>query len=144
MLKCLWQNEWLDMVQKTNKGKALCNIKNKIEYWPWTSHKNRLVESALARLRIGHVGLNKHLFRFNLSSTDQCLCGNTETIEHFLLICPIQNQNRIKLKKSLDTLGVPLTVGNVLGGGDFPRNIQFDILNEVSRFLLESGKLGTL
>ena len=75
-LNHLWQSKWLEKIQKTNKGKALYKVKNKLEYWPWTSHKNRLVESALARLRIGHVGLNQHLFRFKLSPTEHCLCGS--------------------------------------------------------------------
>ena len=58
-------------------------IKNKIETWPWASVKNRRIETALSRLRIGHVGLNNHLNRFEMSETNQCTtCRVSPTFSH--------------------------------------------------------------
>ena len=46
----------------------------------------------MAKLRIGHIGLNQHLFRFQLVDSPLCECGEVETRENLLMHC-IQYQN---------------------------------------------------
>ena len=88
LLRNQWQEHWYNTMRISGKGNHLFKIKMKIEEWKWVSHSDRRVETAMARLRMGHVGINQHLYRFNMSDTDLCDCGSTETITHFLFQCP--------------------------------------------------------
>jgi hypothetical protein len=51
-----WQQKWLGDTPDSGTGLFLLQIKDKIKNWPWASNKNRLVETALARLWLGHAG----------------------------------------------------------------------------------------
>ena len=70
----------------TNGGKLLKRnylsmnavVRDTVGHWQWAYHKNRTIECALARLRIGYVGVRHHLKRFGMVSTDCCLCGAVE------------------------------------------------------------------
>ena len=64
------------------------SIKNKVGTWKHANQKSRY-ETVLARLRSGHVGLAQHSFRVQLKDGPLCNCGQVETIEHFLLQCPL-------------------------------------------------------
>ncbi|KAF2357973.1 Reverse transcriptase domain [Trinorchestia longiramus] len=50
---------WLQQVRVTRKGRHLVQIRDTSGSWPWASHRNRRVETALARLRVGHTDWNK-------------------------------------------------------------------------------------
>ncbi|KAF2353534.1 Integrase catalytic core [Trinorchestia longiramus] len=65
-----WDSTWLQQVRVTGKGRHLVQIRDTSGIWSWASHRNRRVETALARLRVGHTGFRSHLFRFNQT----CLC----------------------------------------------------------------------
>ena len=67
-------NLW-HMVEITNKGKYLPQIKPKINYWPWSCHRNRTVETLIAKLRIGHANSNQNKYRFQLTPSPVCSCG---------------------------------------------------------------------
>ncbi|KAF2351861.1 Ribonuclease H domain [Trinorchestia longiramus] len=49
---------WLQQVRVTDKVLHLVQIRDTYGSWPWASHRNRRVETALARLRVGHTGWN--------------------------------------------------------------------------------------
>ena len=58
----------------------------------------------LTRLRLGFSHLNEHKFRHNFRDTVSAMCDSGSEIEstqHFLLRCPIFNDERKKLFKSL-------------------------------------------
>lgn len=132
------------MVNNTDKGRSLLLVRDVLGYWPWTSYRNRSIETALARLRIGHVGLNKHLCRFNLSSTNLCSCGCVETVTHFLLQCPNYAVARTDLQVGLHDLNIAVTVKNMLGGGKFTSQTQCKIQHLVAQYLIATKKLGNL
>ena len=79
---------------------------------------NGSIESALVRLRIGHVGLNQHLLRVNMSDTPLCDSGELENREYFLIYCPLYTQQRYSLLAELRklTIHLSLTVKLLLGG----------------------------
>ena len=56
------------------------------------------------QLRLGRSALNCHLFPIGLSLTKSCYCGNTETLQHFLLDCKLYDQARGKLFQKLEGL----------------------------------------
>ena len=128
----------------TDKGRHLYRIKKSIAHWPWTSHKMRSIETGLAKLRIGHVGLMSHLARFNMSDTHLCPCNNTETVEHFLMQCPLYEDIRTEMYLKLNSLNVPMNIRNVLGGGEYNIHKQKKIQDAIASFLINSGRLGML
>jgi len=143
-MKEQWQSRYLQGVALTNKGRKLAEIKNVISNWPWSANRSRIVETSLARLRIGHVGLNEHLNRFNMNDSKYCQCGLVESVEHFLLECMLNSNSRCRLFISLRKLGVTPTLKNILGGGDFPLNVQEQIVCSMTEFLLSTGRLKEL
>ena len=56
------------------------------------------------QLRLGRSALNCHLFQIGLSDTKLCLCGNTETLQHFLLDCELYDHARSLLFQKLEGL----------------------------------------
>ena len=112
--------------------------------WSWASHKSRVVETSLAKLRIGHVGLKSHLFRLNIAASSNCYCGLPETISHYLFQYPLFANARITFYESIKRLNVPMTLTNILGGGDFPVDKQSQILMNTVVYLRATNKLLTL
>ena len=127
-----WREYWFREVFSTGKGKPLFLLKDDPAFWEWTSHPMRSFETALAKFRIGHVGLNSHLHRFNIVGTDLCNCGEVETISHFIFQCPQYDELRTTMFEEFQKLGIPLTLRNLLGAGNYVLAIQRKIL-EVSK-----------
>ena len=118
-------------------------IKKKFIKWPWASSKCRRMETALARLRIGHSRLNAHLHRFGLTDDPNCsFCLTPATTKHLLEECLKYNTQRNSLYHSLHKLGIlnPNT-RILLGGGDYDAQIQNDIRQAVELFLRCSGSI---
>ena len=137
-----WQQKF-DIV----KGELhLGDIKSKIKNWPWVKNKNRRIETALARLSLGHVGLNKHLNRFNQADSPLCQrCNTDETTEHFLRQCTNYGPARRKMLRNLQLLNIDNpSIAVLLGGGDFSKDKQNKIGDIVSNYLCETGRLGDL
>ena len=106
--------------------------------------KNRVLETAICRLRLGHVGLNKHLHRVKASPTDLCNCGQIESVEHFIMFCPLWKSEREKLFKSITSLKVQITLQNILGGGNFDTNTQVGVMHYLGEYLCNTKKINTL
>ena len=132
------------MVNITNKGKYLPQIKPKIGYWPWSCHRNRTVETVLAKLRIGHANFNQHKFRFLLTPSPVCRCGLMESVSHIMLQCSLYANERTDLYDELQKLKVNFTMKNLLGGGEFAEPTQKIIINGVANYLKKINKLYTL
>ena len=136
-----WQQQWINKVNLTKKGNHITTVRDKVGPWPWAHHKKRVVETVFAKLRIGHVNLKQHLFRFGLSDSPLCSCGEMETVAHIFIDCPIYDEKVIELQQQLTQIGVPLTVKNLLGGGNFPLPKQLLIINIAAEYLQNIGKL---
>ena len=119
-------------------------IKPKIGYWPWVRHKNRAIETAITRLRIGHVELNDFLHRTRQRDSPDCtVCSTPETTDHYLLQCSRFLGSRQKLISALRRAGITtINSKNLLGGGDFPSHQQTQITEALGIYLRESGLHG--
>ena len=64
----------------------------------------------IARLRTGHSSLNGYLARFNIIDKAICLgCGGAEeTVHHFLLVCPIYERMRDRMRKEVGVGGMKI------------------------------------
>ena len=121
-------------------------IKPTIEKWPWSNTKRRLTETAMVRLRIGHVGLNKHLHRFNMADSPLCeVCREQETVQHYLLTCRRYERQRIKLKTRLNKMNInDINHITLLGGSQHSPKVKIQITKVVEDYLQDTGRLGSL
>ena len=143
-IKNVWTSYWNEKVNNHNIGRALKSIVSSLGEWPWAHNKIRAVETALSRLRIGHVSLREHLFRFHLSPDPYCQCGEVESIVHFLLHCSLLDEIRLDLRNEILLVDENITfdIKTLLGGNEnLNEDQQFYIVSKVSKFLLKSGKL---
>ena len=86
----------------------------------------------LTRLRTGHSGLNEFLHRFNLIEEPQCSCTcGTESVRHYLLICPNYERERDKLRRSVGMQG--MRVECLLGDNNLIHH-TLDYVAETKRF----------
>ena len=114
--------------------------------WPWTFVKDRSLEVAMARLRIGHSRLGAHMFRIGLAASPNCVfCGVPETVEHFLLRCYRLHSFRCEMLAAISRLGVrPVSLSVLLGGGAYSLDMKERLAYLVMGFLRKSGKLGSI
>jgi hypothetical protein len=131
-----WQQVWLGNVQATGKVLFLTLVRSEVGLWPWAANNDRIIVTALARLCLGHAGVDAHLARFHLLDSLHCSCGaDTETIEHMLIYCLLHRLAWNCLALSLIAINVDLTVKNLLGGGPFPIETQSEIVEVFSSFI---------
>jgi len=140
----MWENKWKENADILNKGKHLTQIRESLGYWEWAENKSRRIETAMARLRLGHVGLNKHLHRFNMALSEDCVCGEVETVSHYLLECPLYEQLRAAMRIKLLPHNVECNLKNLLGGGNFSSSTQNTIVRVVALYLQGTGRLNQL
>ena len=137
-----WQKKWS---QQTTVGRHMASIKQAVESLPWAYiPNNRILETVMARLRIGHCGLNAHLYKFGLHHTPFCECGLPETISHCLIDCEMYRQPRLRLRNLLGQHRLSFVLKNLLGGATCKAELQHRILVVLVQFLTVVGKLGTI
>ena len=80
-----WQREWSSV---ENQEKQLREVKPEIEYWNSSSNKNRRIETALTRLRIGHTNLTHSYLMVRGTDPPYCnRCNVRITVKHVLVEC---------------------------------------------------------
>ena len=101
-----------------------------------------LAEIVIYCLRMGHVGLNDYLHRFNMHASNLCQeCRAPETIEHFLLYCQKYDLERGNLLQQLRKHNVfGLSVKTLLGGSAQHYNERRSIYAAITTFLLAMGR----
>ena len=124
--KVIFQQRLISTVNERNIGRFGFSIENKIECWKHAFQKSRRLETVLARFRSGHGGVASRLFRFGIVNRPLCKCGDIEDVEHFLLQCPIYNQQRNKLIYNINQLKLNqrLDIKLLLGVSKNSENIQ--------------------
>jgi len=132
--KSQWDSTW----RRELKSSHLHRITNRVQAQPSSAIYNiaagRRQRVNLARLRTGHCSLNQYLHRFGIEESPLCSCGNgaEETVEHFLIHCPLFDKERSKLMKKVGIGG--MWVEKLLG---YPKFIPFtlDFVEETGRFV---------
>ena len=141
----LWTQSWKRQVASSLKGQFLSDTLASPKYRPWLGMKSRMHEVALARLRLGHVGVLHHLHRFNMAESEICeACQVPETVQHFLLECERYSGIRDTMKRELLMLGVTFALGNLLLGGNFNNKTQCKINKIVLQYTVRTGRISEL
>ncbi|XP_064470301.1 uncharacterized protein LOC135385055 [Ornithodoros turicata] len=104
---------------------------------------SRHVEVLLTRLRCLALPLNFYLHRAGVSHSPACAhCGQEETVEHFLLHCPLYDRSRLSyLAQPLARQGVPLSLDAILSfGASHTEKWRFEIASRAAAFLTICGR----
>ena len=93
-------------------------------------------------MRIGHVGLNSYLHRFNIVSIETCqYCNLPETLEHYLLYCGKYDNQRNVLKLKLSQINISSIDLKVLLAGDVRFNSRKrDIMEITMNYIRETKR----
>uniref|UniRef100_A0A2P2I2N0 Pol-like protein n=2 Tax=Hirondellea gigas TaxID=1518452 RepID=A0A2P2I2N0_9CRUS len=144
--KQYWDQHWKDSTYDTGKGLFLRNIKDNIHHESPINFKNRRMDVVFHRLRMGHVGVGSYLHRFNMRDSNTCQnCNETETIEHFLMVCPAYRTQRQRMLNKLRNLNVEnITMKLMLGGSDASRAHNKKYVRITAEFIRDSGRLDEL
>jgi hypothetical protein len=91
-LKQRWTTSWTSSPRYCRERYRDTLTPSSQKYLKYISSKeiSREAASRLFQLRVGHVPLNKYLYRFKRVDSPRCpACGHpSETVEHFILQCP--------------------------------------------------------
>ena len=140
-----WRCRWRARVAALGKGEFLCGLLERPRFRVWSCLPSRRMSCVVSRLRMGHVGVLQHLYRFNISDSDLCtVCSTPETVQHFLLECSRYSRSRAALRLVLASLRVDCTLSNVLGCGGHSENVERRILRALTVFLTATGRVPNL
>ena len=105
----------------------------------YSSVQQRSDCAILTQLRTGHCGLNSYLFRFNKAESAECPhCGYAkETVEHFLLECPVYWEERHVLRVKAGA--TKMTLSGLLGDKDVV-SATLEYVRNTRRFSEEGGE----
>ena len=93
---------------------------------------SRTTAAKVIQLRTGHCGLNSYLHRFGLADSPLCNCGaGHETVEHFLLECPLYREQRTELRNKAGS--VNMQVDALLGTSEMILKCTEGFINDTER-----------
>lgn len=88
--------------------KRLLNSYQPVETFKALTKLTRPDASFVVQLRAGHCPINSYLFRFKATDSPLCtVCGQKETVEHYLMLCKKFVGLRRKLFKASAKLKIP-------------------------------------
>ncbi|OOZ40505.1 reverse transcriptase domain-containing protein [Solemya elarraichensis gill symbiont] len=100
-----FQTTW----EKSTKGRHYFKIQNRFKHTHHFFGKTRSAQVNISRLRLGHAYLANTLFLLGKHPTGICECqAHLETVDHFLISCPLHTTARQNLIMSLSTKGISL------------------------------------
>ena len=146
LIKAAQYRRW-QLIYDTQKHEYhIGQIKPIIQKWPWTAIKNRKIETAMSKLRLGHAGLNHHLNKFDMADSPLCdTCREPETITHYLLSCRRYDNQRIRLNQALNRQRIfNPDICTLLGGGEYSPEVKVQIIKSVGNYIQETGRADSL
>ena len=107
-----WQHQW----DISDRGRHFYSLKPKVNLKSLLDFPDPTSSKLISQLRLGYNRLNSYSFNIGISDTDKCKCGEKETVEHFLLQCPLYSDAREELRREMwrQTGCLDLTLGTIL------------------------------
>ena len=98
------------------------------------------------RLRIGHAGVNKYLYKIGLKNSPLCTgCGVEETVAHYIMQCTRFVVQRNELWHSCKKIGVTdVNLKTLLGGEEKYAHLNFRIIGLLLKYVSSTGKLNEI
>jgi hypothetical protein len=100
----------------------------------------RAAEITFVQMRMGFSNLNYHLYSKRCIASPLCVCGQVETVDHFLLECSLYQRERTQLTAQID-LEEPLT-GKILlfGSPSHNKSINENIVNATQLYIIACNR----
>lgn len=117
-----------------SKGCIYGSLRDPGARFPWFSRSflSRKAITAINRLRAGHSGFRKHLFRIGLAEDESCVCGfSSQDLNHVFWACPATRDHTEVLVASLVSLKFfpPYEIRSLSFSG------EPEILNSILKFI---------
>ena len=121
-----WQVDWKSL---RGEGRKLREIKQDVHRWKSSQNKNRRIETALSRLRVGHTNITHAYLMQSQANPPECeICRQPITVKHLLVECLKYAPTRRKYYNNP-------TLSDMLA-----ESSTFDI-SKITNFLKETGLL---
>lgn len=108
---------------------------------------DRISQILHTRLRTECSALNQHLFRRNLIPSPNCTCGEVESNNHFLLVCPRFNLHRAEMLTKIRQYTPPdvIVSAKLLLQGDTNISVENNtcIFKEVQTYIKKTNRFVT-
>ena len=92
------------------------------------------------RLRLNCSALNHHLFSKNIVESPHCSCGAIENTHHFFFSCPLYDEMRNILFRSLPFNIQPTTKLLLTGNADLSFEKNCELFSAVQKFIMDSKR----
>ena len=86
------------MWEKSDKGRHLFQFRPKVNFEIAHTFQSSFGERIISQLRTGYVELNDYLEYCNIKKDANCVCGEKETINPYLIECAKYENAREKMK----------------------------------------------
>ena len=137
------QEKWFRTVAEKSGLDHLSRIRADVSAAPAFFVGTRLQQTLLARLRFGICKLNYSTSRFDPCVNEECKCGALETVNHFLLHCPLYEQPRSQMIDEIRSIwrGV-INEDILLGGGGvrLPPQHWTIVIAAVAKFVISTKR----
>lgn len=114
-LKNKMLENWNQSFMNSSVGRPYRSIQPSIPRKPWfhdTIDRNFI--KTICRIRTNHALFPKYKHMLNLSTTDECICGDTADLQHLFLECPILNSDTLIYRVSLLGICQPFNLSYLL------------------------------
>ena len=116
-----WQRRW----DISESGRFLHTFKPLVDSKPYLDLPSKDLFPTILQLRTRYCSLNEYRYKLNQCESSKCVCGDIETVQHFILECPLYEDNRQKLQKNLFLqLGIPYLDMDLLLGYSENENLS--------------------
>lgn len=142
-----WNDYWKFTSDLCGKGMFLRAIRDDIKgSEPVAKLSSRRHEVVIHRLRMGHAGLKQYLYRFEMEENDECEhCQLPESIEHYIMSCPLHQDPRTIMFRNLSHIGVDNpTLKLILGGEEKLSQKRNEIFKILIQFIKSTNKIKLL
>ena len=84
-----WHQRW----DISESGRFLHTFKPLVDSIPYLDLPSKDLFPTILQLRTGYYSLNEYRFKLNQCESSECVCGEIETVQHFILECPLYEDN---------------------------------------------------
>lgn len=136
-----WQQRW----DISESGRFFYSFKPKVNGKLFLDIPCKNLGSSILQLRTGYNHLNEYKYKLSQCDSAECECGDIETVQHFLLDCPLYEEHRQRLQSNLflhlgiNYLDLPLLLG--YEENEEHSNWRETILKELGDYIQNTGRL---
>lgn len=135
-----WQDRW----EKSERGRDLYQFRPSVGVIVKHTFQTPQSEGAISQLRTGYARLNEYLHKIGSKDTNQCLCGEIETVTHYLQHCPNYQTERdrfwVNIQRLTGLIQPDVQILLQVTDDDNYQESRDDILEELENYIIASGR----